>query len=42
MVRVMARRGYGRATIAEIAREARVRNGIVHYHFEDKKEILMG
>jgi len=42
MVRVMARRGYGRATIAEIAREARVPQGIVHYHFEDKKEILMG
>ncbi len=41
LLRVMAARGYGGATIAEIAREAGLPPGIVHYHFESKKEILV-
>jgi TetR/AcrR family transcriptional repressor of bet genes len=38
--RVMARKGYAGATIAEIAREAGLAPGLVHYHFADKAEIL--
>jgi len=41
LLRVMAVRGYGGATISEIAREAGLPPGIVHYHFESKKEILV-
>jgi len=41
LLRVMAARGYGGATIAQIAGEARLPSGIVHYHFENKKEILV-
>jgi TetR/AcrR family transcriptional regulator, transcriptional repressor of bet genes len=41
LLRVMAARGYGGATIAEIAREAGLPPGVVHYHFESKKEILV-
>ena len=41
LLRVMAARGYGGATIAQIAEEAGVPPGIVHYHFESKKEILV-
>ena len=39
--RVMAARGYCGATIAQIAGEAGLPSGIVHYHFENKKEILV-
>lgn len=38
---VMAARGYGGATIAEIARAAGVPQGLVHYHFRDKEEMLL-
>jgi TetR/AcrR family transcriptional regulator, transcriptional repressor of bet genes len=38
--RAMARLGYARATVAEIAREAGLAPGLVHYHFADKAEIL--
>ena len=41
LLRVMAGRGYGGATIAQIAEEAGLPAGIVHYHFESKKEILV-
>lgn len=41
LLRVMAARGYGGATIAEIAREAGLPSGIVHYHFESKKAVLV-
>ena len=41
LLRVMAARGYGGATIAQIADEAGLPAGIVHYHFESKKEILV-
>lgn len=41
LVRVMARRGYEQATIPEIAREAGLAAGLVHYHFDNKLEILL-
>jgi TetR/AcrR family transcriptional repressor of bet genes len=41
LLRVMAARGYGGATIGEIAKEAGVPPGIVHYHFESKKVVLV-
>jgi TetR/AcrR family transcriptional repressor of bet genes len=39
--RVMARKGYQAATIAEIARAARLASGLVHYHFSSKRDILL-
>jgi TetR/AcrR family transcriptional repressor of bet genes len=39
--KVMARRGYEGATVAEVARAAGLAPGIVHYHFDDKREILL-
>lgn len=39
--RVMARGGYEGATIAAIAREAKLAPGLVHYHFESKLEVLV-
>ncbi|XXF80068.1 TetR/AcrR family transcriptional regulator [Myxococcaceae bacterium GXIMD 01537] len=41
LLRVMAERGYERASIQEIARAAGLSPGLVHYHFEDKQEILL-
>jgi TetR/AcrR family transcriptional regulator, transcriptional repressor of bet genes len=38
--RVMGRHGYEQATVAAVAREARLAPGLVHYHFESKAEIL--
>lgn len=38
---VMAERGYAGATIAEVARVAGLRQGLVHYHFESKLAILL-
>lgn len=37
----MAERGYSGATIAEVARVAGLRQGLVHYHFESKLAILL-
>lgn len=37
----MAERGYARATVAEIARQAGLSPGLVHYHFTDKQAILL-
>jgi TetR/AcrR family transcriptional repressor of bet genes len=39
--KVMARRGYERATIAAIAEEAGLTAGLVHYHFRSKQDILL-
>ena len=39
--RVMAERGYERATIGLIARAARLTPGLVHYHFGSKQEVLL-
>lgn len=38
---VMARSGYAGATIAAIAQHAGLAPGLVHYHFSDKREILV-
>ena len=41
LLRVMAKSGYERATIAEIAAEASLSSGLVHYHYKSKQEILL-
>jgi TetR/AcrR family transcriptional repressor of bet genes len=41
LVRVMAKRGYDGASVADIARAARLTPGLVHYHFDSKQEILL-
>lgn len=41
LVKVMARRGYDGASIADIAKAARLTPGLVHYHFKNKQEILL-
>ena len=41
LLRAMARRGYERASVLEIAREAGLTPGLVHYHFSTKQEILL-
>ncbi len=41
LLRVMAERGYERASIAEIAKAAGLSPGLVHYHFTEKQEILL-
>ncbi|MGE8451852.1 MAG: TetR family transcriptional regulator, partial [Pseudomonadales bacterium] len=38
---VMAKAGYAGATVAAIARHAELAPGLVHYHFKDKREILV-
>ncbi len=39
--RVLARKGYAGATIADIARAAHLAPGLVHYHFTDKRAVLL-
>jgi TetR/AcrR family transcriptional repressor of bet genes len=41
LLRVMAERGYERASIAEISKAAGLSAGLVHYHFTEKQEILL-
>ncbi|ATB41672.1 TetR family transcriptional regulator [Cystobacter fuscus] len=41
LLRVMAERGYERASIAEIAKAAELSPGLVHYHFTQKQEVLL-
>jgi TetR/AcrR family transcriptional repressor of bet genes len=41
LIKVMAKRGYDGASIAEVAKAARLTPGLVHYHFKDKEEILL-
>jgi TetR/AcrR family transcriptional repressor of bet genes len=41
LARVMADRGYAKATIQAIARAAGLTPGLVHYHFQNKQEILL-
>jgi len=41
LLRVMAKSGYERATIAQIAKEASLSSGLVHYHYQNKQEILL-
>lgn len=41
LLTVMAERGYAAATIASVAEAAGVAAGLVHYHFDNKQEILL-
>jgi TetR/AcrR family transcriptional repressor of bet genes len=41
LIRVMAKRGYDGASVADIAKTARLTPGLVHYHFDTKQEILL-
>lgn len=41
LMRVMAKRGYDGASVADIAKAARLTPGLVHYHFHNKREILL-
>lgn len=41
LLRVMARKGYEGASVAEVAAEAGLAPGLVHYHFRNKLEILL-
>jgi TetR/AcrR family transcriptional repressor of bet genes len=40
--RVMASKGYEGASLADAAREAGLSPGLVHYHFQDKRDVLLG
>jgi TetR/AcrR family transcriptional repressor of bet genes len=42
LLRVMAERGYEKASIQAIAKEAGLAPGLIHYHFKTKQEILLG
>jgi TetR/AcrR family transcriptional repressor of bet genes len=42
MIQTMAEHGYARATIAKIADAAGLTPGLLHYHFKNKQEILLG
>lgn len=37
----MARQGYDGASIADVAKAAKLTPGLVHYHFKNKQEILL-
>jgi TetR/AcrR family transcriptional regulator, transcriptional repressor of bet genes len=41
LARLMAAKGYDGASIADVARAARLTPGLVHYHFQSKLEILL-
>jgi TetR/AcrR family transcriptional repressor of bet genes len=41
LIKVMAKRGYDGASIADVASAARLTPGLVHYHFKNKREILL-
>src|SRR3954451_9298292 len=41
LVGVMAKKGYDGASIADIAKAAKLTPGLVHYHFKNKQEILL-
>lgn len=41
LMKVMAKRGYDGASVAEIAKVARLTPGLVHYHFKNKQQILL-
>jgi TetR/AcrR family transcriptional regulator, fatty acid metabolism regulator protein len=39
--RVVSKKGYNNFTIRDIAKEAGLSNGLVHYYFKDKEELLL-
>ena len=41
LLTVMAERGYAAASVASVAEAAGLAAGLVHYHFENKQEILL-
>jgi len=41
LLHVMAERGYEKASIQSIAKEAGLAPGLIHYHFKTKQDILM-
>src|SRR5260221_6015210 len=41
LMKVMAKRGYDGASIADIAKAAHLTPGLVHYHFKNKQQILL-
>lgn len=41
MLAVMGERGYQGASVAEVARRAGLAPGLVHYHFRDKRAVLL-
>ncbi len=41
LIKVMAKRGYERASVTTVARTADLTPGLVHYHFKNKQEILL-
>lgn len=41
MLKVVAANGYERATIQQVAKEANLAPGLLHYHFGNKQEILI-
>jgi len=41
LIKVMARQGYGGASVTSVAKAARLSPGLVHYHFKNKHEILL-
>ena len=42
LLRVMSERGYEKASIQAIAKEAGLAPGLIHYHFKTKQEMLLG
>lgn len=41
LLKVMAKRGYEGATVADVAKVAKIAPGLAHYHFKNKLEILL-
>jgi len=41
LMKVMAKRGYDGASVADIARAAHLTPGLVHYHFKSKQDVLL-
>lgn len=39
--RVLGRQGYGETSLKDVAREAGVAQGLLHYYFESKEELLL-
>ncbi|HTY61234.1 MAG TPA: TetR/AcrR family transcriptional regulator [Acidobacteriota bacterium] len=41
LMRIMAKKGYEGAALSDVAAEAGLTQGLLHYHFKDKMEILL-
>jgi TetR/AcrR family transcriptional repressor of bet genes len=41
LLRVMAKTGYAGASVADVAKVAKIAPGLIHYHFKNKLEILL-